>query len=180
MVLHCFYCIACYIFCYLMILHDIAWYCIVWFGILCYIYCMLLRFSLCHAGCVSQDAFSLNRCDRFEWILVLPPSKWKYLWWYFFTVSIWKWWRWSGNAIQREGSSKALSPAMTSSPRLSKRWVGVQSSLSNIIDNLYKNSPEPGDWHGIGAVWSILSRFCQATADEKVRGRDKKISEKVW
>ena len=53
------YCIAWYIFCYLMVLHGIALY--IWFGILCNLFCMLLRFSLRRAGCVSQDAYSLNR-----------------------------------------------------------------------------------------------------------------------
>ena len=45
---------------YFLLPYGIAWYCIVWFGILCYLFCILLRFSLRRAGFVSQDAYSLH------------------------------------------------------------------------------------------------------------------------
>ena len=40
-------------FWYCMVLHCMIWY-------LSYLFCILLRFSLRRAGCVSQDAYSLN------------------------------------------------------------------------------------------------------------------------
>ena len=45
---------------YILLPFGIAWYCIVWFGILCYLFCILLRFLLCRTGFVSQDAYSLH------------------------------------------------------------------------------------------------------------------------
>ena len=74
---------------YILLPYGIAWYCIIWFGISCYRFCVLLRCSFCRAGCVSQDAFSLN--DEFKLATILYPwdktiqdqsdtSTWKYNW----------------------------------------------------------------------------------------------------
>ena len=54
-------------------IHGIAWYCIVCFGILYYLFCMLLRRSLCRAGCVSQHAYSLNIANSDSAIVQYKP-----------------------------------------------------------------------------------------------------------
>ena len=64
---------------YILLPYGITWYCIVWFGILYYLFCMLLRFSLRRAGCVSQDAYSLN-CLSQTWGPNLPPTHSIYGW----------------------------------------------------------------------------------------------------